>query len=70
MEFAANGEMLESKLTFLFHEEAGGNLSEIMHGVDDYYMCRRKEGMLLCRPQRALDQITAFWGVVPLPRLW
>ena len=42
MELAANDEMLESKLTFLFHEGAGDNLSEIMNGVDDYYMCRRK----------------------------
>ena len=43
MEFAADDEMLESKLTFMFHEQAGDNLSEIMEGVGCYYIDRRKE---------------------------
>ena len=42
MELAATDELLESKLTFLFHDRAGDNLSEIMNRMDDYYMCRRK----------------------------
>ena len=39
---AADDPDLMPKLTALFIEHAADNLSEIVKGVDDYYLCRRK----------------------------
>ena len=49
MKKAADDPDLIPKLEYVFHEHAADNLDEIVHGVEDYYLCRRK-GCLFVGP--------------------